>query len=650
MPAGSGAMLVSKVPAKRPLPCIVIVIHGVNDDGQFFPVIDQHICNGLNKRLGHDDLSPHKRGPWQEGSEATLPQLATSTTIAEEGRSPVIPFHWGYRPVDHETYRKEQLRYRAQLDARNHSPDLPYDTYFRDLRKDATKGYNCQDNLGNWLNDHFAKDGGPPVNATTNLVDMWGPGLSGDAYKALAPIASHFKPESAMHQNPHRIYYVHAAQRLADLILGIRRRSETGSDTINIIAHSQGTEISMLANFLVNQAGVRPVDCLILCDSPYGLDLTDLESTLPGKHQSREARVQTLVNLTKIMQEKRRPADSQRIVSTGVANAKVWAEGMHSRDNAGRIYNYFCPQDSIVSLPTVKGMGWQGADGEAMKMLGPNFVQRVFSNGHIVGKGNESFRMPDGAARLITGDVLPEPYTFHTQTGKDHLGEHLAGTVLAQEGSPILPGYKIVNVQTGAETAPSSTYATDGLVPANVESVQRALNAVGYGKTIVAAWYTGVPVNNMSSYVVRRYMTADEVLPTIGAKQSDWSQHSAILVHYETIEKCMAYDLAIGLNVSFDENHGEVWWNLLRRADWRNPGNPDKNANQYFKYGILPDPIKRQMNKPNLPAGVVNAFSPDYVGAFVKATPMGAISALKDELRSPQGAGQWPLPEPDVRG
>ncbi|OJA64502.1 hypothetical protein BGV68_01475 [Burkholderia ubonensis] len=465
-----------------------------------------------------------------------------------------------------------------------------------------------------------------------------------------------------MHDNPHRIYYVHAARRLADLIINIRQDKITGADTINIVAHSQGTEISMLANFMVVESGQRPVDCLILCDSPYGLDPTEAEMRLPGKHQSREARVQTLANFTRIMQEKRRPVDKQRIIVTGVAKADAWAKETHSRDNAGRVYNYFCPQDSVVSLPNIQGMGWKGVDSEALKALGPNFVQRVFSNGHIVGKGNELFRVADGphtkvagfigvhdGDRVINGDPLPEPYTFHTLTGKDRLGEHLAGTALAKEGAHTV--YRIVDIKTAAESSSPIAYPTDGKVPADVSQIQSTLNAVGYTKQIVEAWYLGVPVNNTSRYLIRRYETQDEALSRLGQRESAWSQHSAILLHHETIEKCIAFDLAIGLSAAFDENGGELWWELLQRADWRNPKNPDANAKHYYTSGVLPDPIKRQMNKPVLPTGVVNAFATDYVGASIVANPVGAIAEIKDDLFAPHGGtGQWPLPEPDVRG
>ncbi|WP_157651566.1 hypothetical protein [Burkholderia ubonensis] len=58
-----------------------------------------------------------------------------------------------------------------------------------------------------------------------------------------------------------------------------------------------------------------------------------------------------------------------------------------------------------------------------------------------------------------------------------------------------------------------------------------------------------------------------------------------------------------------------------------------------------------KVNKPSFPPGIVNAFATDYVGASIVANPVGAIAEIKDDLFAPHGGtGQWPLPEPDVRG
>ncbi|TKU66670.1 alpha/beta hydrolase, partial [Citrobacter sp. wls715] len=78
--------------------------------------------------------------------------------------------------------------------------------------------------------------------------------------------------------------------RLADLILMIRNNKPTENDPINIIAHSQGTIITMLANMLVKAAGADPADCVILNHSPYALEKTAAEGMTHGHHQTDRAR------------------------------------------------------------------------------------------------------------------------------------------------------------------------------------------------------------------------------------------------------------------------------------------------------------------------------------------------------------------------
>ena len=113
------------------------------------------------------------------------------------------------------------------------------------------------DNFKNALDVNFAKGGGTFANATTNIPDMLGPGAGGVALAAAGFSTLYMNGGDFTHPifpNPHRIYQFFAAQRLADLI---RHRSEpvTENDVINIVAHSQGTIITMLANMLVKQAG-----------------------------------------------------------------------------------------------------------------------------------------------------------------------------------------------------------------------------------------------------------------------------------------------------------------------------------------------------------------------------------------------------------
>ncbi|KWA78021.1 hypothetical protein WL30_03390 [Burkholderia ubonensis] len=572
----------------------------------------------------------------------------------------MIPFHWGYRPVDHETYRQDQQRYLAQLNAGNHNPDLPYSTYYLAQNKSTQQN---GDNLGNWLNEAYAKDGGTYPNATTNLVDMWGPGPSGGIYGVGK--AAQSDPAAPMHENPHRIYYVHAARRLADLILRIRRHPQAGPDTINIIAHSQGTEISMLANFMVVDSGQRPVDCLIMCDTPYGLYPTEAELGMPGKHQSEDARRATLANLTKLMRDHARPVSKEQVTAKGVASRAAWTNPDYARDNFGHVYNYFCPQDTVVALPNIQGMGWQGVDDAMLQAAGSNFSQRVFSDGHVVGTGPETFvlgkgselagkltLLVNGKKRTINGPKLPETYTFHTlkngpDTG-DRLGQHLAGTRLAQEGVQKIMA--LVDPTSGKEEVLGLDQNAVGYFPQNTAAVNQTLHAVGYPYQVLKAWGTP-PLSSDNRWLIQRYETPAEALARLGQIPADWSQHSAITLNTDTIAKCMAYDLAIGLTVAFDDE--KLWWELIHQADWRSSKNSDVDARSYYTHGILPQSIKLQMNKPNLPKGVENKFAWAGVYKAEKATtPFGLVDDVVDWISGPPsgGTGQWPLPKPDVRG
>lgn len=110
-PVDSGKMLVQDCEVESPLPCIVILVHGVNDVGEAYQNQDEGICQGLNERLGRDDLHPHDwkahefmiSDPDGNISATTCPQ-EKQTCIGVVNRSPTIPFYWGYKPVDKATW------------------------------------------------------------------------------------------------------------------------------------------------------------------------------------------------------------------------------------------------------------------------------------------------------------------------------------------------------------------------------------------------------------------------------------------------------------------------------------------------------------------------------------------------------------------
>ena len=64
VPTDAGpSMYVTKCAVPRPMPCIVILVHGVNDVGEAYQNQEKGIIAGLNQRLGRNDLTCHE---WSE--------------------------------------------------------------------------------------------------------------------------------------------------------------------------------------------------------------------------------------------------------------------------------------------------------------------------------------------------------------------------------------------------------------------------------------------------------------------------------------------------------------------------------------------------------------------------------------------------------
>ncbi|MDO6406857.1 effector protein Tle3 domain-containing protein, partial [Pantoea phytobeneficialis] len=120
-----------------------------------------------------------------------------------------------------------------------------------------------------------------------------------------------------------------------------------------------------------------------------------------------------------------------------------------------------------------------------------------------------------------------------------------------------------------------------------------------------------------------------------------FSQHSAIVMDPIVQEKAVAYDLAIGNCMAFEDP--EFWLRLRKLADWRHKYNPNEDTNRYYHTGKLNDKkTKEFMNKPDntLPKGefgVVNEFHP-----AVKIEPARPPEFHNKEIPLPQ----WDMPEP----
>lgn len=445
------------VPMQLPLPGIVIYVHGVNSDGEWFEHSENGLCAGLNDRLARNDDQLAMKGveagqmlPASYMPELTPegyinPKLAAQTFIkADPSFSPVIRFRWGYKAS------KEDLE------------------AFGD---------------GIFLNEQNYWGGGPFANGCTTLPDLWGEGLNDSLF--LWMHIQHMNPtnDRAVFNCPPRAYYVFHAWRLAKLVESIRRKQ--ADVPITIVCHSQGNMVGIAAAFLgdrlpevsdcAGQKGRCVADTYVLCNPPYsvvesnGADNWAQRSNKDHKgkrgRETLHARYKTLEAFFDIVRGRAGFEQAPGHIDLRMANTNPGAKNMPysaktDRDKwglngstYGRVTLYCNPHDQVISATTVQGIGWRGMsakDIEATKGLGV-FTQRVFAQGFTVGlKGtyhywNDQHNKPDPKKGNFWYPPSP-PATFSLTKAIDanptFLGKVV--TVLA------LPLHIIINASTKA--------------------------------------------------------------------------------------------------------------------------------------------------------------------------------------------------------
>jgi pimeloyl-ACP methyl ester carboxylesterase len=381
----------------RDLPGIVIFLHGVNDPGAVYSFVEEGLCHGLNDRLSRDDL---KSGLYGAKYQALAKKPKADVRINDESilgdpdtylyhrtadkttNSVLIPFYWGYRADDSNIAK---LNNPGKVKSRAADPNGNL----------MTRG-QYQDLQGNRLDKHFAKAGGFFANATNNIPDMYERGFVAgkDAqFVTWSNIAGNYLYAA---NAPDRTYFVLAATRLANLIFTIRaiKAKDLAAaqgmlpehETITIMGHSQGTILTLLAQAILKEKGHRCVDTIIMVDTPYGLYETADSS------QTGHAKLKTLIDIVNEVTQKPytvpdladmliehdrhggragpgwTKTQGKRLDKSG----KNWIT-FDERDNRGKVYLYFCPEDTVVGLKSVHGIGTFGvpdevpADGAALK-------------------------------------------------------------------------------------------------------------------------------------------------------------------------------------------------------------------------------------------------------------------------------------------
>ncbi len=235
---------------RSPLPGIVIFVHGVNSDGEWFTAAEEGLCKGANRRLGRlDDQVAFKDGqlkPVHYIESLTPdgfinPDMWAKTYIQPDpSYSPAIHFRWGYKA------NKEELK------------------AFGDKI---------------FLNEQNYWGGGPFANGCTALPDLWHEGLDTRAF-GFINLQGMNPTNRPIYRTPPRAYGVLAALRLAKLIESIRKKQ--ADVPITVVCHSQGNMVGITAAFLGDRmpevkdpwgkSGRCVADAYVLANAPYSLE------------------------------------------------------------------------------------------------------------------------------------------------------------------------------------------------------------------------------------------------------------------------------------------------------------------------------------------------------------------------------------------
>ncbi|QTD93383.1 T6SS effector phospholipase Tle3 domain-containing protein [Burkholderia anthina] len=383
---------------QMPLPGVVIFVHGVNSEGEWFDATEEGLCKGLNRRLGRldDQMMYHGIEAGQltpaKYTESVTPDgflnpklLANNYVKPDPSFSPVIHFRWGYRASGEE------------------------------LKEYGDKIF---------LNEKDYWGGGPFTNGCSSLPDLWHGGLD-DRTMGWITVQGINPTNRPLYRAPPRAYGVLAALRLAKLIESIRQMQ--ADVPITVVCHSQGNIVGLTAAFFGDafpdvedpwgRTGHCVADAYVLANAPYSLANTDgpyksdtfmdtwsQRATKDASgHRGRQtyaARTKTFGKFLSIIGARKdfeQPVDkvdedmkNKRVSPT--SNRSYAAQEDRDRNGLngstyGRVTAYCCPHDQVISAVTVQGIGWRGISKHELDDISAAGVltQRVFASGFPVG-------------------------------------------------------------------------------------------------------------------------------------------------------------------------------------------------------------------------------------------------------------------------
>ncbi|MGA4045534.1 T6SS effector phospholipase Tle3 domain-containing protein [Ralstonia nicotianae] len=613
------------------LPCMTIFVHGVNSEGEWYSAAEQHLCAGLNDRLGRwgtrAELKPsvsEKDPNYTYSPDRPLKRIRPHFDGVQNAvnsrylvaTSPVIFFYWGFK-------------------ARKGDYGRPSEHDYRDAHHPELRDYPVA------LDEDDAWGGGPFQNGTSGLWHMFrkNKGFTLD-FQRFNPITDRYLTEC-----PPRTYYVHAARRLAHLIATVRRNSP--HETINIVSHSQGTMVSMLATLMLKEQGVRGPEGLFVCNSPFSLNEPGglMECAQFGNDYvvTQAARFATLKAVADVVKEAGEHADAMTDDELEkMCHSTLARKPLLAREEYGKFYVYANPHDRVMGASVLRSIGWRGlTQAEQSRVAAANLRVRMFAENIEAGKGGYHY------------PVCPKSFAIT----KDDDGKeiHMERTEFWIPKSEKIGGvYGIYSPPEKAEeavyiNAPTVPWLADQVLRQHMEQTKSAEGDPVWKN--LANWdgrlkdfheYRGYlhPTENGGdardvaaygqvygpNYEVERmevdvYGKRYPVYKTVAEAQQDLvktahnlTNHSTLPSNEFVVRGVMAWDLALGLNQSYTDF--EYWAYLKTLADWKysDPYFMENDEGHQPEPGEPPPGVDRTLAYPQRDPSIASASEPVVTG------------------------------------
>ena len=544
---------------RLPLPGIIIFVHGVNSDGEWYRQTEQGLCAGLNERLkrcdqhmvcptaGAGQLKPVSYLPELTADGFLNPDRSVKSFIANDNHfSPVIQFRWGYK---------------ASLEELQQYGDAIY------------------------LNEKNYWGGGPFANGCSALPDLWNAGLCDSLF--LWMHIQHLNPtnDHNVYSCPPRPYFVLAALRLAKLVKSLREQQ--ANVPITIVCHSQGNMIGMAAAFLGDRmapatdiggaSGRCVADNYVLCNAPFSLKESNFTEDwisyhMRDKHgnydrQTGAARSGTLRAFFDIIRQPACTSPDDAVADRWMANRAhgftIGADRQQygygpDQSTRNRVTQYCNPHDKVISATSIQGIGWRGlSQAEIAAANGAGvFCQRVFAQGFAVGvQGNAQQAQP--------APVAGQPYAGDRPI--------TARRDIARESSDAALG--------DADSDATMRYEDH----ARLRMLARREQMVAKGQAVTEEDHprtAGADYTAWREKKIKRYL-ADNI-------DTHATDHSTIMTNPDHAQKVLAYDVALGVCHIADKELRK----LRLAADWAlaeglGGDSVHRCFSEYFEWGLF---------------------------------------------------------------